>query len=287
MSFYNNSNNFDRQQRNSQFYSPNQQNIYMQQQQQHATGQMNGYPHQGFNNNTNEGNSMAGNVYAAQGSIPSMSSRSPDEILPSGLLNALSTKGYSDELPLMQELGINFSNIWQNTMNAVLFKQSNSGDMSNEDVDLAGPLFFVILYGALLYIYSGKLHFGYIYGVGLFGTVSIHFLLKLMSNPSHTNENISVNSQKDNSSIVGMNFLQTCSILGYSFLPLCILSGIGIFSHLNSSLGLILSLLIVSWCAVSSSGEFVKFLSLHNVRLLVAYPLFIFYSVFASMIVFG
>ncbi|OBA28772.1 Yip1-domain-containing protein [Hanseniaspora valbyensis NRRL Y-1626] len=277
---------------NNQFYGQNSQNQYPQQSSfinQQTPFQNNGYPQQPLNNNLNGNSFMSGSGYPSATHIPSMNTRNPDEILPSGLLNALSTAGYSDELPLMEELGINFSNIWQNTKKSILFKNKHHGDVSSDEIDLAGPLFFVILYGALLYVYSGKLHFGYIYGVGLFGSISIHFLLKLMNNDienkAHNNANPS--STKDNNTVNGLHFLQTCSILGYSFLPLCILSGIGIFTHLNSNIGLILSFVIVSWCSASSSGEFVKMLSLNNVRLLVAYPLFIFYSVFASMIVFG
>lgn len=275
MSFYNTNNGFQAS-GNSQFafqnYNYSQETSHIHQ--------------QSFQNTMNNSNYMAGNNgYPFSAPEPALNTRNPDEILPSGLLNALSTKGYSDELPLMEELGINFGNIWKNTMKSVLFKNKHHGESYENDVDLAGPLFFVILYGALLYVYSGKLHFGYIYGVGLFGTVSIHILLKLMSNSGSGGANNASSPSKETTS--GLNFLATCSILGYSFLPLCILSGIGIFTHLNSSFGLFLSLLVVIWCSGSSSGEFVKVLSLDNVRMLVAYPLFIFYSVFASMIVFG
>ncbi|KAL6937090.1 hypothetical protein ACO0OL_001647 [Hanseniaspora opuntiae] len=210
--------------------------------------------------------------------------RNVDEVLPEGLFNALSTKGYSDEVSLMEELGINFDQIWHNTKKSVLMKNKNAVS-THDDVDLAGPLFFVILFGALLYFYSGKLHFGYIYGVGMFGTVSIHALLKLMSNNTASAGYSDASESKEASS--GLYILQTCSILGYSFLPLCILSTIAMFMNLNTTIGIVISALSVIWCAISSSGQFIKSLNMHNVRLLVAYPLFIFYSMFASMIVFG
>lgn len=210
--------------------------------------------------------------------------RSVDEVLPEGLFNALSTKGYSDEVSLMEELGINFDQIWNNTKKSVLMKNKNAVS-THDDVDLAGPLFFVIMFGALLYFYSGKLHFGYIYGVGMFGTVSIHALLKLMSNNTASASYSDASEVKELSS--GLYILQTCSILGYSFLPLCILSTVAMFMNLNTTIGIVVSALSVVWCAISSSGQFIKSLNMRNVRLLVAYPLFIFYSVFASMIVFG
>lgn len=220
----------------------------------------------------------------SMGNATSGMTRNVDEVLPEGLFNALSTKGYSDEVSLMEELGINFDQIWHNTKKSVLMKNKNAVS-THDDVDLAGPLFFVILFGALLYFYSGKLHFGYIYGVGMFGTVSIHALLKLMSNNTASSSYSDATEVKEASS--GLYILQTCSILGYSFLPLCILSTIAMFMNLNTNIGIVISTLSVVWCAISSSGQFIKSLNMHNVRLLVAYPLFIFYSVFASMIVFG
>ncbi|KAL6946883.1 hypothetical protein ACO0QE_001736 [Hanseniaspora vineae] len=189
-----------------------------------------------------------------------------DEQLPSGILQAFSTSGYSYEPPLLEELGINFHDILQNTKAAILFKSANSG--THGTIDLAGPLFFVLVYGLFLLL-SGKLHFGYIYGVGLFGTITLHFLLKLMSNQP-----------------LNLPFLQTASILGYSFLPLCILSGCGVIFSLNNKMGVLISFLFVAWCTSSSSGEFTNVLQLHNTRALIAYPLFIFYTVFATMAVF-
>ncbi|KAL6949493.1 hypothetical protein ACO0OE_001582 [Hanseniaspora uvarum] len=266
---------------NGQFYGNTAQNQYSSQ-----------YNTQGHIPTMNQGSSFmqqgymsAATDYSMANSTPGIT-RNPDEVLPEGLLNALSTKGYSDEVSLMDELGINFDQIWNNTKKSILIKNKDQHQASDE-VDLAGPLFFVILFGALLYFYSGKLHFGYIYGVGMFGTVSIHVLLKLMSN-NHNALNNNANSDiRDPQSEQGLFMLQTCSILGYSFLPLCILSIIAMFVNLNTTFGLAISAFSVVWCAVSSSGQFTKSLNVHNVRLLVAYPLFIFYSIFASMVVFG
>ncbi|KAH3899101.1 transporter YIP1 SCDLUD_004526 [Saccharomycodes ludwigii] len=233
MSFYN----------NNGFYQPNSSSGYS-----FPQGSMNTFNHAQPNSTGTGGNIV------------------PEEQLPTGLLNAFSTRGYSYEPPLLEELGINFHDIWSNTKSALLLKKTEINDSNS--IDLTGPLFFVLIYGIFL-LMSGKLHFGYIYGVGLFGSLSLHFLLKLMGNNSN-----------------GLQFLQTTSILGYSFLPLCILSGIGIFLSLHNIMGLIISLISVCWCTFSSSGKFMKVLQLNNARALVAYPLFIFYTVFASMAVF-
>ena len=49
-----------------------------------------------------------------------------------------------------------------------------------QDTDLAGPLVFCLAFGGFLLL-TGKLHFGYIYGIGLMGCVAMYFLLNLMS----------------------------------------------------------------------------------------------------------
>ncbi|SCU97087.1 LANO_0E15148g1_1 [Lachancea nothofagi CBS 11611] len=194
--------------------------------------------------------------------------------LPQGLLNALSTKGHPHELPLLEEIGINFNHILAKTK-VVLQPLQRADSLSAEviaDCDLAGPLIFCLLFGTLL-LAAGKVHFGYIYGVALFGTISLHTLLRLMGS-------------EENKPKTDQLFLRTASILGYCFLPLCLLSLVGVFIPLNNVLGYVLALLFVCWCTWSSSGFFTVALHLHNTRVLIAYPLSIFYSVFALMAIF-
>lgn len=197
---------------------------------------------------------------------------SPDP-LPSGLWNALSTKGYAHELPLLEELGIYFDRIGAKTM-IVLKPTSASHTYSQEiltDLDLSGPMIFFLVFGLFL-LMAGKVHFGYVYGVALFGTVSLHNLCKLMSNSSQ--------------GPTKLQYLNTASILGYCFLPLCFLSLMGIFIDLNNTLGYVTATLFVMWSTWSSSGFLNVLLQLHNARTLIVYPLLIFYSVFALMAIF-
>ncbi|SCU85932.1 LADA_0D10924g1_1 [Lachancea dasiensis] len=202
--------------------------------------------------------------------------------LPTGLLNALSTKGYPHELPLLQEIGINFGHIVTKTKSVLQpFQRADSLPLEAiTDCDLAGPVIFCLLFGTLL-LAAGKVHFGYIYGVALFGTISLHTLLRLMGDSAATNSNEETKRQSE------QLFLRTASILGYSFLPLCLLSFIGVFVPLNNVLGYALALTSVCWCTWSSSGFFTAALHLHNTRVLIAYPLSIFYSVFALMAIFA
>lgn len=194
--------------------------------------------------------------------------------LPVGILHALSTKGYAHEPPLLEEIGINFDHIITKTKMVLIPIRFGSGVPQEilNDSDLAGPLIFFLLFGLFL-LMAGKVHFGYIYGVALFGTISLHNLSKLMSN-------------NDTSIQTNLQFFNTASVLGYCFLPLCFLSLLGIFHGLNNTTGYVVSVLFVIWSTWTSSGFLNSLLQLQNARLLIAYPLLIFYSVFALMVIF-
>ncbi|CCE65128.1 hypothetical protein TPHA_0J03080 [Tetrapisispora phaffii CBS 4417] len=250
-----------------------------------------------FNNQNTQYNNAQGNRYQSQSQnyqIPnqfeslqgSMSFANPQDgnngsglglqadPLPLGLLQALSTRGYPHEPPLLEELGINFDHIVTKTK-LVLIPVKSSNSISQEilnDSDLSGPLIFFLLFGLFLLL-AGKVHFGYIYGVALFGSTSLHLLSKFMG----SNES-SVQTK--------LQYFNTASILGYCFLPLCFLSAFGIFISLNNTLGYTAAIIFVFWSTWSSSGFFNSLLQLHHARALIAYPLFIFYSVFAIMAIF-
>lgn len=82
-----------------------------------------------------------------------------------------------------------------------------------DDVDLIGPILFCLLFGAFLLL-SGKVHFGYIYGLALLGCLSVYGILNLMS------EN-------------GIDGYRTASVLGYCLLPMVLLSSISILLNLR------------------------------------------------------
>ncbi|CAH8546758.1 unnamed protein product [Schistosoma bovis] len=119
---------------------------------------------------------------------------------------------YENEPPLLEELGINFSHIVQKTSSVLLpFKESSQEVL--DDTDLAGPLVFCLLFGCTL-MFAGKIHFNYIYGLGVFGCLGIYLLLSVMTPRGVT---------------------PTCviSTLGYCLLPMCLLSSFGIVFSLK------------------------------------------------------
>lgn len=79
---------------------------------------------------------------------------------------------YADEPPLLEELGINFDHITQKTLAVVNPLRSTDANILH-DSDLAGPLVFIVAFGCFLLL-SGKVSFGYIYGIGVLGTETLH-----------------------------------------------------------------------------------------------------------------
>jgi hypothetical protein len=94
---------------------------------------------------------------------------------------------------------VNIPHIWSKTK-AVLHPSATIDPHIMDDIDLAGPLVIYLLLGISLLL-RGKVQFGYIYGFGLVGSVSIWFVLNLMSER-------------------GIDVYRVVSVLGYCLLPM-------------------------------------------------------------------
>lgn len=187
--------------------------------------------------------------------------------LSTGVLAAFGCSGYPDEPSLLEELGVNFNHIAQKTRAVLLpFSGSTGNETLMDDSDLAGPVLFFMLFGVFLFL-SRKPHFGYVYGFGLIGTLLLYSILNLMADKH-------------------INFMTTMSVLGYCLLPLVVTASLGVGLNLNNLAGYILGALAVFWCTLSASGIFVGYLQLSHVRVLVAYPLVLFYGVFTLLTLF-
>ncbi|KAJ8098642.1 hypothetical protein POJ06DRAFT_282613 [Lipomyces tetrasporus] len=204
---------------------------------------------------------------ASAGGVDGMSAAASGERLGGGWLSAFGTGGYSDEPPLLEELGVNFGHIKSKTL-TVLNPLARVDQNIMDDSDLAGPILFCLLLGTCL-LFSGKAHFGYIYGVALLGSISLHLIMNLMATTS------------------SIDFIRTASVLGYCLLPLVCASAFGVLISMDNLFGYFISTLAIFWCTYSSSAMFVAVLQLSDMRALVAYPLMLFYSVFAVMSIFA
>jgi len=174
--------------------------------------------------------------------------------------------GFDDEPPLLEELGINFDHIIKKTQ--VVLNPLTSIDQSIvNETDLAGPLVFIVALGSLLLL-SGKMHFGYIYGISIFAVLLMWGLLKMMA-PQE-----------------GPSSGCVASILGYCMLPIVGLSAISIIFSLQGSFGFVASSISVFWCSWSASKLFCSACNLKGEQALVAYPCAMLYGVFALLTVF-
>jgi hypothetical protein len=123
------------------------------------------------------------------------------------------------------------------------------------------------------------------------GTVIIHTILSLMSPPLSPAE---ITQAQDTHTPQGsrhfssnLTVTRSASVLGYCLLPLVITSLIGIAIPMDSPFGYILTAAAISWCTYSSSSMFCAVGRMSDMRLLVAYPLTLFYVGFGIMAIFS
>lgn len=217
--------------------------------------------------------------------------------LRTGWLAAFSTEGYEHEPPLLEELGVNFGHIQAKTL-AVLnpFRPIDVHIM--EDSDLAGPLVFILLFGTFL-LFSGRVPFGYIYGLAFMGSSALHIILDLMTPaptaasdaaaPGYAGAGGYHNEPDDGKGHLGskLTFTRSASVLGYCLLPLVITSLVGIGVPLDGAMGYSLTSLAICWSTLSSSKMFCALGRMRSMRGLVAYPLALFYIGFGIISIFS
>lgn len=171
----------------------------------------------------------------------------------------------NEDPPLLEELGINPSQIKQKAISVLLGKNVEANAL--EQTDMAGPVVFVMMFGLLL-LMAGKLHFGYIYGFGVLGCIGIYCVVNLMSQDKQ------------------IDLYHTVSILGYALLPVMLLSALGVFCNLSTKAGGFIGFGCVLWSTLMAAKFFETVLEMKNQRWLVAYPLALLYSVFALITIF-
>ena len=138
-----------------------------------------------------------------------------------------------------------------------------------DDSDIAGPILFFMLFGTFLLL-SGKVHFGYIYGVAALGTLLLHMLFKLMAAGGSE-----------------LGYVQSASVLGYCLLPLVVSSAVGVVVPMDGAVGYAVTVAAIAWSTMAASGMFSGVLRVAEMRWLVAYPVGLWYGVFGIMSIFG
>ncbi|CAD8135925.1 unnamed protein product [Paramecium octaurelia] len=175
---------------------------------------------------------------------------------------------YNEDIPLLEDLDITSPLlIKQRIMSVLLFQKCDSEYL--EDPDLSGPVLIVAALG-LLPLLTGKVHFNYIYGIGLWGWMLLYLLMNFMI-------------QQQGKQI---EFYKILSYLGYGLAPIVLLTFLSVFLQLNSSFGYALAIVCAVWSTASVSKTFDTILALQHRRFLIAYPLFLFYCTFVIITIF-
>ncbi|KAF2091141.1 protein transport protein yip1 [Saccharata proteae CBS 121410] len=248
-------------------------------------------PFQAYNG-APQANAFAGAGYGAGfGAQPGVSGRMGEQGgLRTGWLAAFGTEGYDGEPPLLEELGVNFGHIKVKTL-TVLNPLARVDQHIMDDSDLAGPILFFLLFGTFL-LFSGKVHFGYIYGLALLGSTSLHWILSLMSPPVDPATASAPHPSAPGTHNVShfqsaLTFTRSASVLGYCLLPLVLTSLVGIIVPMDGFFGYLLTSGAILWCTYSSSAMFCAVGRMSGMRGLVAYPLALFYVGFGIMSIFS
>lgn len=94
---------------------------------------------------------------------------------------------------------------------------------------------------------KGKVYFGYIYGVFVFGLIGLWAVMNLMSSK-------------------GIDVYRTASVIGYCLLPIVLLAALSIPLDLTGALGIVLVPAAVLWCANAAALFFVVVLEADDQR---------------------
>jgi hypothetical protein len=127
--------------------------------------------------------------------------------------------------------------------------------------------------------------------LALLGSVALHTILSLMSPPLSPADQAS--AQDSHHPTGSRHFSSTLtiarsgSVLGYCLLPLVMTSLVGIAIPMDSLFGYVLTFAAIAWCTYSSSSMFCAVGRMSETKLLVAYPLGLFYAGFGIMAIFS
>lgn len=167
-----------------------------------------------------------------------------------------------DELPLLEELGVDLPAIWRKGKAVLL---GRVGADSLKDIDMGGPLLFATCL-ASLHLLSGKLHFGVILGWSAVSSTLFWFVInQLAGDAVHPGNKESI------------DLYNCCACLGYCLLPLLLTNCVAIL--LPHSTLVTWSFIGVSlWCAYLAARLVTKRAAFLQEQLYtVAYPAFLYY----------
>ncbi|CAI5972120.1 unnamed protein product [Closterium sp. NIES-65] len=177
---------------------------------------------------------------------------------------------FEDELPLLEELGINIPQILRKTASALNPIRINI-DLY-DDGDLSGPLIFCVLFG-LCQLMHAKVHFGVVLGWSVVASTFIYTVFNLLVGAR--------------SAQAGLDLYRCCSIFGYGLLPMVLYSAISIFFPRRGVLTAVAAAVAIVWCTRTAASLLVAIVpQADDVRALIAFMCIVTYFCFALLVLF-
>ncbi|XXG63015.1 hypothetical protein AAC387_Pa05g1289 [Persea americana] len=181
--------------------------------------------------------------------------------------SAASGVGFDDELPLLEELGINTRQIWRKT--ASIMNPFRVNPNLHEDADLSGPFIFLMGFG-LFQLLAGKLHFGIILG---WVTVTALFLYVVFNMLAGRNGNL--------------DLYRCLSLIGYCMLPIVVFSAVSLFLPQGGVAVFGMGAVFVLWSTRVCTRLLVELASCgEEHRGLIAYACWLIYLLFSLLVIF-
>ena len=178
---------------------------------------------------------------------------------------------FDEDGPLLEELGIDVPAI-VHRIKAILTFRFAACDA--DSLDLGGPIIFMSIF-AMAHLLVGKLHFGYILGWMVVGSILLWFILSSIAAGANDGDADEGNQ---------LDLYSCCSIVGYSLLPLVIHALLSLLFPRRSMVTFSIAIIAVLWAAGTASKLFIlRSRPLRGKNVVVAYPCMLMYTAFALL----
>lgn len=187
--------------------------------------------------------------------------------MPPSIGNFQNGGGFEDELPLLEELGINTGHIVKKTR-SILNPIRINADL-HEDADLSGPFVFTMLFG-LFQLLGGKIQFGVILGWLAVASMFLYFVFNMLAGRNGS-----------------LDLYRCVSYVGYCLLPMVIFSALALFLPRSSLVTCLIACLVVIWCTRACTTLLVMATPYgEEHRNLAAYACGLIYTTFSLLVLF-
>ncbi len=185
-----------------------------------------------------------------------------------------------DDQPLLEELGIDLPAIIHRIKAILTFRYSSADATS---LDLGGPIIFMSIF-AMCHLLVGKLHFGYILGWMVMGSVLLWFILSSMA-AGGSEDGYERYDDGQGGDSHRLDLYSCCSIVGYSLLPLVLHAGLSLLFPRRSMATYVVAVMAVGWATAAAAQLFMMRgqEGLKGKKLVVAYPCALMYTAFALL----